>query len=110
MELDEGCGTITRRTWTLNGRGEKVTDGEPVKHCVQCRVSNEVESVWRNGAWVGGVTLDAAPCVFARHCADIAEGDTLEWRGKSYEVGPVTRPSLDGGAVALQARLTEVVP
>jgi hypothetical protein len=108
MAVDSDTGTITRRATADNGRGVLVPSGEPSTHTVECRVSYESGGVWRNGQWEGGSRLDAAPCVFAAPDADIREGDILEWRGRRYTAGPVSRPHLDGGAVALQAKLSEV--
>jgi hypothetical protein len=50
------------------------------------------------------LTIDTSPYVLARHDADIEQGDALEWRGKRYTVGVVTRPD----AACTQAPLTEV--
>jgi hypothetical protein len=106
--VDSDTGTITRRATADNGRGVLVPSGALSTHTAECRVSYEAGGVWRNGRWEGGARLDATPCVFAAPDADIREGDTLEWRGRRYTVGPVSMPHLDGGAVALQAKLSEV--
>jgi hypothetical protein len=108
MNIDADEGTVTRRADAVNGRGEAVPAGEPLAHTVRCRVSYESGGVWKHGQWEGGSRLDAAPCLFASPDADIREGDSLEWRGKRYAVGPVSMPGLDGGPAALQAKLTEV--
>jgi hypothetical protein len=108
MEIDRDTGVITRRQTVDNGRGVPVPSGEPSTHPVECRVSYEGGGVWKNGRWEGGATLDTTPCVFAAPEADIREGDALEWRGRRYTVGPVSKPHLDGADVALQAKLTEV--
>lgn len=106
--LGLAIGTITRQAVADNGRGVPVPSGESSTHTVECLVSPESGGVWRNGHWEGGARLDMAPCVFADPDADISEGDALEWRGRRYTVGPVTRPHMDGGPVFLQAKLTEV--
>jgi hypothetical protein len=108
MELDTGAGHITRKVYADNGQGGLVPTGETTTHEAACRVSYEGGGVWRRGEWVGGLATDASPCVFAAPEADIRAEDILEWRGKRYKVGAVTHPHLDGGAVALQAPLTEV--
>jgi hypothetical protein len=108
MAVDADTGTITRRPLVDNGRGVPVPSGEPETHTVECRVSYTSGGVWNNGQWEGGAQLDVTPCVFAAPEADIKEGDSLEWRGRRYRVGAVSRPHLDGGEVSLQAKLTEV--
>jgi hypothetical protein len=55
-----------------------------------------------------GLTIDTSPCVLAAYNADIEKDDVLEWRGKRYTVGIVSRPSLGGGEVCTQAPLVEV--
>jgi hypothetical protein len=109
MALDQDTGTITRKVYADNGRGEMIPTGETLPPFpVICRVSYEGGGVWRRGEWVGGLAADTTPCVFAAPEADIKAEDILEWRGKRYTVGPVTYPQLGGGAVSLQAPLTEV--
>lgn len=106
--LDIDAGVITRKVYADNGRGELAPTGETVTVSAICRVSYEGGGVWHRGEWVGGLATDATPCVFAAPEADIRAEDILEWRGRRYTVGPVTYPHLGGGAVALQAPLTEV--
>jgi hypothetical protein len=106
--VDEDEGTITRRAETVNGRGVPVPAGEPSTHTVRCLVSHESGGIPHYGQWEGGAQLDATPCVFAAPEADIKEDDTLEWRGRRYTVGAVSRQHLGGADDALQAKLTEV--
>jgi hypothetical protein len=107
--LDNDTGTITRKVYADNGRGGLIPTGETLPPIsVTCRVSYEGGGVWHRGEWVGGLATDATPCVFASPEADIKAEDILEWRGKRYKVGAVTYPHLGGGAVTLQAPLTEV--
>jgi hypothetical protein len=106
--LDNDTGTITRKVEAAGPRDNPVPTGEVTTHTVTCRVGYEGGGVWHRGEWVGGLATDATPCVFASPEEDIRAGDLLEWRGKRYTVGAVTYPHLGGGAVTLQAPLTEV--
>jgi hypothetical protein len=108
MSFDADAGTVTRALYEDNGRGSPTPTGETASHIVTCRVSYEGGGVWRRGEWAGGLATDAAPYVFAEWNADIKAGDALDWRGARYKVGAVTRPQAGGGAVCLQAPLTEV--
>jgi hypothetical protein len=108
INIDKDTAVITRHLLVDNGRGSMIPGAEIETHEVVCRVSYESGGVWKNGVWVGGLATDATPYVLASHDADIAEDDVLTWRGKSYTVGAVTKPTLGGGAVCLQAALVEV--
>ena len=55
------------------------------------------------------MAIEASPYVLAAWDADIEQGDILEWRGRRYTVGVVSRPENFGGAVCTQAPLTEVL-
>jgi hypothetical protein len=107
--LDSDTGMITRKVYADNGRGQLVpTGGTLPPFPVICRVSYEGGGVWHRGEWVGGLATQTTPCVFASAETDIQAEDVLEWRGRRFTVGAVTRPHLDGKAVTLQAALTEV--
>jgi hypothetical protein len=77
-------------------------------HTVKCRVTYQTGAVWDKKQWDGGLTMDMTPFVLAFADADIKERDILTWRGRRFTVGKASFPSLDGGAVCLQAQLTEV--
>jgi hypothetical protein len=108
IENDRGIGVITRSVKADNGRGTQVPTGETAKHKVICRIGYESGGVWKGKPWDGGLTIDTSPFVLARHDADIVQGDELEWRGKKFTVGVVSRPTDGGGATCTQAPLTEV--
>jgi len=108
IAIDSGIGVITRPVKADNGLGQPVPTGELETRKVICRVSYQSGGVWSSGQWEGGLTVDTSPFVLARHDADIEQGDGLEWRGRKYSVGVVTRPETGGGFVLTQAPLTEV--
>ena len=95
IAADSDIGTVTR-------------SGETHSHGIICRVSHEANTVWPGKQWEGGLTIDTSPYVLAIHGANLQEYDVLEWRGKKYSVGVVTRPQFDGGDTCTQAPLTEV--
>ena len=105
---DSDIGTITRAVKADNGRGQLIPTDETITHKVLCRVSYQSGGVWPSKQWEGGLTIDTSPYVLARHDANIEQGDGLEWRGKKYTVGVVTRPNNHGGPECTQAPLTEV--
>ena len=108
IEADRGIGTITRAVKVDNGRGELIPADETTPRKVLCRVSYQSGGVWPGKQWEGGLTIDTSPYVLARHDADIERGDALEWRGRAYAVGVVSRPEFGVGATCTQAPLTEV--
>lgn len=109
IELDGDTGYLTRRAMADNGRGLMVpSDGTVDVLPVVCRVSYQSGGVWPAKSDEAGLTIDTTPYVLARWDADVLMGDVLEWRGKKYTVGPVSRPQLGGGATCTQAPLTEV--
>ena len=108
IDSDSGICAVTRAVKIDNGRGQQVPTGETSGHKIVCRVSYQTGGVWPGKQWEGGLTMDTTPYVLARHDADIETEDVLEWRGKHYLVGAVTRPGIDGGAACTQAPLTEV--
>ena len=105
---DSDIGTITRDVKTDNGRGQLIPTGGTTTHKVLCRVSYQSGGVWPGKQWEGGLTIDTSPFVLARHDANLERDDVMEWRGKRYNVGVVTRPENGGGPVCTQAPLTEV--
>jgi hypothetical protein len=108
IEQDKDIGVITRAAKADNGRGELIPTGETSTHKVICRVGYQSGGVWAAKAWEGGLTIDTSPYVLARWGANIEKDDVLEWRGKKYTVGVVTRPQSFGGPTCTQASLTEV--
>jgi hypothetical protein len=108
IALDSDTGTITRAAKQDNGRGQMIPTGETTIHIVICRVSYQSGGVWPGKASEIGLTIDTTPYVLAAYDADIEKDDVLEWRGKRYTVGIVSRPSLGGGAACTQAPLVEV--
>jgi hypothetical protein len=107
---DSSIGIITRSVKMPGTRPgqQAIPTGETTTHKVLCRVSYQSGGVWPGKQWEGGLTIDTSPYVLARHDANLELGDILEWRGKRYTVGVVTRPDIDGGPVCTQAPLTEV--
>ena len=105
---DKDVGTIKRAVKVDNGRGELIPTDETTTHKIICRVSYQSGGVWPSKQWEGGLTIDTSPFVLARHDANLEQDDSLEWRGKKYSVGVVTRPEDDGGATCTQAPLIEV--
>jgi hypothetical protein len=105
---DKDTGVITRAVKQNNGRGQMVPTGEKASRTIKCRVSYQSGGVWPGKSSEMGLTIDTSPYVLAAHDADIEKDDVLEWRGKRYTVGIVSRPSLGGGAVCTQAPLVEV--
>jgi len=101
---DSDIGAITRNVKADNGRGQLMPTGETTTHKVLCRVSYQSGGVWPSKQWEGGLTIDTSPYVLARYDANLEQGDVMEWRGKRYAVGVVTRPEL----ACTQAPLTEV--
>jgi hypothetical protein len=93
LDIDSEAGTVTR--------GDTAFE-------VECRVSYESGGVWGYAPRDAGANITTTPCVFAAHDADILEGDILRWRGRRFQVGAVSRPTLGGGNVCLQAQLVEV--
>ena len=108
ISFDKDIGVITRAVKADNDRGQPIPTDETTKHKIICRVSYQSGGVWSSKPWEGGLTIDTSPYVLARFDADIEQGDTLEWRKRTYSVGVVTRPENDGGANCTQAPLTEV--
>ena len=108
ISFDAGFGFITRKVKKLNDRGEPVPSEETDDHDIVCRISYQSGGVWSSKPHEGGLTIDTSPFVLARYDTDIEQGDTLEWRGRKYSVGVVTRPEIDGGFTCTQAPLTEV--
>lgn len=108
IDFDRGIGTITRYVKKDNGRGSPVPTEETTEHKLICRVSTQSVTVWGTKSWEGGLSIDKTPFILARFDADIEQGDTLEWRGRNYTVGVVSRPEIGGGFVCTQAPLTEV--
>jgi hypothetical protein len=106
--IDKDIGIITRRIKTDNGRGQLISTGETVTSKVICRVSYQSGGVWQSKQWEGGLTIDTSPFVLASFDADLEKDDLLEWRGKKYTVGVVSRPEIDGGVTCTQAPLVEV--
>jgi hypothetical protein len=66
--------------------------------------------VWNYANVDEGANITTTPYLLAEHDADVREGDALRWRDRRFQVGAVSRPTLDGGAVCLQAQLREVQP
>jgi hypothetical protein len=85
-----------------------VRRGQETPHTVKCRVSYQTGAVWDRKQWDGGLTMDKTPYVLAAADADIRFHDILTWRGRNFTVGEPTYPQIAGGAVCLQAQLTEV--
>jgi hypothetical protein len=108
IAIDSDTGTITRAVKRDNGRGQMIPAGEKAAHTLECRVSYQSGGVWPGKASDLGLTIDTSPYALAARDADIEKDDILEWRGKRYSVGLVSRPSLGGGAVCTQARLVEI--
>jgi hypothetical protein len=108
IALDADTGTVTRQSMIDNGRGQMIPGGEPSGHTLWCRVGYQAGGVWPARPWEGGLTIDTTPFVLAGYDEDIRQGDLLEWRGRRYTVGAVTRPECGGGPVCTQAPLTEV--
>jgi len=105
---DSDIGTITREVKVDNGRGQLIPIGDSTTHKVVCRVSYQSGGVWPGKQWEGGLTIDTSPFVLAGFDANLELGDSLEWRGKKYAVGVVTRPDNHGGPECTQAPLVEV--
>jgi hypothetical protein len=108
IAIDPDTGTITRAEKQDNERGQMVPTGNKTTHTVECRVSYQSGGVWPGKASDLGLTIDTTPYVLAAHDADIEKDDVLEWRGKRYTVGIVSRPQLGGAATCTQAPLVEV--
>jgi hypothetical protein len=108
IAADMDTGTISRAAKQDNGRGQMVPTGEKATHTLTCRVSYQSGGVWPGKASDLGLIIDTTPYVLAAYDADIEKDDVLEWRGKRYTVGIVSRPSLGGGATCTQAPLVEV--
>jgi hypothetical protein len=106
--IDKDIGITTRNVKADNGRGQLIPTGETVPHQIVCRVSYQSGGVWQGKQWEGGLTIDTSPFVLAAYYADLEQGDLLEWRGKKYTVGVVSRPEIDGGYTCTQAPLVEV--
>jgi len=104
IEFDSSVGKITHEVKKDNGRGQLIPTGETSTHKIICRVGYQSGGVWAAKQWEGGLTIDTSPYVLAYHDANLEQGDTLEWRGKKYTVGVVTRPD----EACTQAPLTEV--
>ena len=108
IEIDKDIGVITRAVMEDNGRGQMISTDEASTHQLVCRVSYQSGGVWPGKQWEGGLTINTTPFILAYADADLQFGDTLEWRGKRYSVGVVTKPEIEGKAVCVQAPLTEV--
>ena len=108
INIDRDIGTVVRTATVDNGRGAMIPDGKPKEHMIVCRISNQSVSIWQSKQWEGGLTIEKTPFVLARFDADIQQGDSLEWRGRNYTIGVVTRPEIDGGFICTQAPLTKV--
>jgi len=106
IAVDSDVGIVTRTVKADNGRGQLIPTDETITHNVVCRVSYQSGGIWPVKQWEGGLTIDTSPYVLARFDADIEQGDGLEWRGKKFSVGVVTRPEF-GEAACTQAPLTE---
>jgi hypothetical protein len=106
--IDKDIGIITRQVKVNNGRGTLIPTGETVPHKIVCRVSYQSGGVWQGKQWEGGLTIDTSPFVLASFNADLEKDDLLEWRGKKYTVGVVSRPEIDCGVTCTQAPLVEV--
>jgi len=104
IAIDSHIGVITRHIKADNGRGQFIPTGEITQHNVVCRVSYQSGGVWPGKQWEGGLTIDTSPFVLARFDANIEQGDSLEWQGKKYTVGVVSRPD----NACTQAPLVEV--
>jgi hypothetical protein len=91
--IDSGLAEITRGTETVKAR---------------CRVSYQSGGVWNYANADAGANITTTPYVLAKHNADIREGDLLAWRGRKFQVGAVSFPTLGGGDACLQAQLREV--
>jgi len=102
--VDDDIGIITRHEKADNGRGQLIPTGETTTGNVWCRVSYQSGGVWAGMQWEGGLAIDTSPFVLARYDANIEQGDELEWKGKKYTVGVVSRPN----EACTQAPLTEV--
>jgi hypothetical protein len=106
--LDSDLGTIIRAEKQDNGIGQMIPAGGKDTHTVECRVSYQSGGVWPGKASELGLTIDTTPYVLAAHDADIEKDDVLEWRGRRFAVGIVSRPELGGGPACTQAPLTEI--
>jgi hypothetical protein len=102
--IDKDIGILTRRVKADSGRGQLIPTDETVTRKLICRVSYQSGGVWPGRQWEGGLTIDTSPFVLAVYNADLEQGDELEWRGKKYTVGVVSRPDL----ACTQAPLVDV--
>jgi hypothetical protein len=93
IAIDEDTGHITR--------------GD-VEHDCRCRVGYQNGGVWNYRLGDTGADITTTPYVLAEYDADIEEEDILRWRDRRFQVGAVSRPTLDGGIVCLQAQLKEI--
>ena len=108
ISWDAGIGIIKRKTMIDNGRGSQIETGTETTHNILCRVSVQGGGIWGRAAWDGGLKTEMIPYLLTRREADVKEGDELKWSGKRYLVGAITFPRVDGGAICLQAQLTEI--
>jgi hypothetical protein len=93
VKIDRAVGHITRAG---------------MEHDVWCRVSYQSGGVWNYQLGDTGANITTTPYVLAAPGADILEGDILQWRDRKFQVGAVSRPTIDGGDVCLQAQLKEI--
>jgi L-aminopeptidase/D-esterase-like protein len=78
---------------------------------LDCRVSYQSGAVWNTkSSTEQGNTIDTTPYVLARTAADLKDGDIMIWRDRKFRIGVVTRPSLGGRSICMQAPLTELQP
>lgn len=84
-----------------------ITRGAAGHYC-RCRVSYQSGGVWNYQTGDTGANINTTPYVLAEYDADIMEGDILRWRERRFQVGAVSRPTIDGGVTCLQAQLKEI--
>jgi hypothetical protein len=108
IKLNGDSGTITRTNYIDNGFGGVIPDGGPITHSIYCRIAMEDNKDWHFLPVEQGVVNGQTPFVMAAFDEDIKTDDILEWRGRKYTVGNVTRPQLFGGDTCVQAPLTEI--
>jgi hypothetical protein len=96
-----------KRLIAIDGDTGHITRGAS-EHDVWCRVSYQSGGVWNYQLGDTGANISTTPYVLAEYDEDIDDGDILQWRDRKFQVGAVSRPTIDGGVTCLQTQLKEI--
>jgi len=110
---------VNRSTVTLK-RNELVSDGfggyvdDPTgssceTHKIKCRIPHESKGPMETQSSPAGFTSKLARYIMVDYKTMILEGDTFDWKGKQFEIGPVDPLYYNDEVIGYQAPLKEAI-